>query len=454
MRSNRIAHILLVATLVCSCRQYVPAGRVFDESEHPPKKWTVLIYMSADNDLESAALQDFNELEAARTGDGNINILVLLDRHPAYDSSNDDWSDTRLYEVVHDDGGANSVMVSKRIACPQLGIGDTGEIELNLANPEVLGYLADFAIESYPADDYALIFWGHGTGWRSDAAFRTENAGTSRALAIDDSSSDFMGIAGANTSVRDKGIALIGFDTCFGALLEIAVEFRESAKWLCGSPGIIPSTGWDYTSLFTEFAATDQTVESFGASIVSQFAGQYANAPEASVSFIDLSAVEPLRAEFESFARAVADSIVSDAELGPVRTLMLDPIDLIHAYTYPCDAFIDIQTLAKKISANAGSITSDPSRLSLIIGTAGRVQECLSATIRSSWSSNPVEGTQLAVHLVPLAAGGVPLTPHHGGYTKGSGDPDQGAFVRMSTGWVPTALAGGTLLDRLFYTVF
>ncbi|MEW6069922.1 MAG: hypothetical protein AB1485_04835, partial [Candidatus Thermoplasmatota archaeon] len=96
------------------------------------KEWTFMVYMCADNDLEAAGIDDFNEMEyAGSTAD--INIIVEFDRHPNYDTSNGDWSTTRRYYVTTDPGGYNSAIQSDLIA-------DLGE--LNLGDPQVL---MDFA---------------------------------------------------------------------------------------------------------------------------------------------------------------------------------------------------------------------------------------------------------------------------------------------------------------------
>ena len=85
----------------------------------PEKELTLLVYMAADNDLESHALRNLKEMEHACFD--NMNVLVLLDRCDAYDETNDNWTDTRLFEVLHDDTNGSTI-VSKRLDCPPLGI--------------------------------------------------------------------------------------------------------------------------------------------------------------------------------------------------------------------------------------------------------------------------------------------------------------------------------------------
>ena len=104
-----------------------------------PKKLTLLVYMAADNDLERYALQNLKALEQADFY--RINVLVLLDRAENYDETNENWTDTRLFEVMHDNTNGNSI-VSKRLDCPPLGLSKDSPSELDMIielEPEVSG---------------------------------------------------------------------------------------------------------------------------------------------------------------------------------------------------------------------------------------------------------------------------------------------------------------------------
>jgi hypothetical protein len=113
--------------------------------------------MAADNNLESAAIADFNELEAVNLAGKQASILVLFDRGPGYDATNGDWTDTRLFEVKTDPSGNNGTIISTRLDCPQLGLSATSNTELDMADPLVLNWLIDYTKGTYTADNYGLI---------------------------------------------------------------------------------------------------------------------------------------------------------------------------------------------------------------------------------------------------------------------------------------------------------
>jgi hypothetical protein len=63
-------------------------------------KWTVMVYISGDNNLEDYVVKDL-ELELAPTGSSaNVQVIALADRGPGYDRSCGDWQSTKLYHVT------------------------------------------------------------------------------------------------------------------------------------------------------------------------------------------------------------------------------------------------------------------------------------------------------------------------------------------------------------------
>lgn len=77
--------------------------------------WLVLVYLDGDNNLEKAAIDDFNEMESAmyKLNNDGLNILALFDRTSGYDSTNGDWTGTRLYyiELDNDLNNINSTLL-------------------------------------------------------------------------------------------------------------------------------------------------------------------------------------------------------------------------------------------------------------------------------------------------------------------------------------------------------
>ena len=226
-----------------------------------PAKLTLVVYMAADNDLESYAVSNLKAMEHAEFE--NINVLVLLDRAEGFDETNGDWTDTRLFELVHDETDGN-LIVSRRISCPLLGLSNRVDTELDMGNPSVLWNLLNFAKNNYESDKYALIIWGHGTGWRYSAGgegsgpgadgSRGAGAAAARAVAVDDRTGSYMSVHDMGRALKGQGFSVVGFDTCFGGVFENVYEIKNYADYTVASPGITPSGGWNYKQLLEDLS--------------------------------------------------------------------------------------------------------------------------------------------------------------------------------------------------------
>ena len=75
--------------------QEEPESEPESEPQTEMAKLTLMVYMAADNDLESYALSNLKDMEKAVYE--KMNVLVLLDRAEGYDQTDGDWTDTRLF---------------------------------------------------------------------------------------------------------------------------------------------------------------------------------------------------------------------------------------------------------------------------------------------------------------------------------------------------------------------
>ena len=142
---------------------------ILETTEKPDsqeREWTILMYMSADNNLESAALEDFLEMEKSKLNTKEVTVLVLLDRCPSYDSSNGNWNNTKLFRLKTGSDEFSKEIISEDIECVELGLNATNQNELDMSAYMSLARSVNFVYENYPANHYGIIFWGHGEGWR------------------------------------------------------------------------------------------------------------------------------------------------------------------------------------------------------------------------------------------------------------------------------------------------
>ncbi len=285
--------------LMVSCRQPTPAKEV---------EWNFLVYMAADNDLESFAIQDINEME--RVGStAHVNILVLVDRSPYYDTTNGNWSGTRLYQITRDYQNSSTI-VSKLIK-------DYGE--LDMSNPRTLKKFVDYCNDYYPAARTLLTLWNHGSGVFPRSVVNT------RGMGIDETTGgspwDMLHtdeIATALTPQEGgKKIDILNVDACLMQMFEIGVELAEVAHIITASQASIPALGNEYTSLLQYITANfDQPSERIATYVVDHFYSFYDGYVKEPINYSALS-IDLLEGEvFPAFTRVVDKLLVlPEAEL-------------------------------------------------------------------------------------------------------------------------------------------
>ena len=384
------------------------------------KAVTLMVYMAADNDLEPHALANLKAMERGIRDD--INVLVLLDRCELYDETEGDWTDTRLFEVLHDES-SGSIIKSKRLSCLEIGLTATDNTELDMANPKVLKSFIEFGKSSYPAEKFALIIWGHGSGWK--------------AFAIDDRTDSYMSVKELAQAVREQDLSVIAFDTCFGGVLENLYELKDCAEFTVASPGVTPGSGWNYNLLLEKLSSKECSSEAIAKSM------RDSSFVESQI-FINHK-LDKLFIAFEAFSKELS-ATVTDSES---QQKVFDELIKIKSYCYsqnPCDLYLDVFSMADKW-AGAEELETETG-LSL---SAFRLKEALRETVLSVENINPAIG----IHLIPISESGAFASVHSVDYIKDKNRTDQNSFIRESNWWVPTKERNSaSLLDKIFYTVY
>lgn len=430
MRGKGFA-FLLAAFMMAACSNPASHGKIEDvtEPEKEPAELTLMVYMAADNDLESYALENLKAMERAVYS--KVNVLVLMDRSESYDETEGNWTDTRLFEVTHDEGNDSSIK-SKRLSCPSLGLSETESTELDMANSSVLRNFIEFGKASYEAKNYALIIWGHGTGWRY-CPENTGGNGAARAVAVDDRSGSYMSVHSLGQAVRGQGLKIIGFDTCFGGVLENVYELKDCADFTVACPGVTPSGGWNYKRLLETVSGSNFSIQNIAAAMAQ-------SSSVAATVFTNAKLTELFTA-FELFSRRLAASITNASS----RDEVLNTLNSVRSYCYtqnPCDIYLDLFSLAEKYQASSNVELS-------------QAAVNLKNTINQTVSSPSVSGSGVGVHYIPKTSSGAMAGVHSAAYLRDASGSDQCAFIKESQWWVPTTGGNsGSLLDKLFYTVY
>lgn len=277
-------------------------------------RWTFLIYLDADNNLETAGVGDFQEM--AKVGSSSlVNIVVQMDRHPGtnlpqYTGFYGGWDGTRRFLVKKDDDPS---------VTPLQDLG-----EKNMGDPEVLRDFVEWGVKNYPAKHYALVIWNHGDGWRAtmqklmlkikDARSRGEQEwGISKAIAHDDTDNDVLYMKEVQTALESavtnlKGnngfekFDIIGFDACLMGMVEVAYAMRNVTNYMVGSEDLEPGDGWPYDLILKELiSAQSVTPDKLAGIIVTEYVNSYRGRTGITQGAVDISKLNPLVTAIDAF---------------------------------------------------------------------------------------------------------------------------------------------------------
>ncbi|MCL5036430.1 MAG: clostripain-related cysteine peptidase [Chloroflexi bacterium] len=251
------------------------------------KKWTVMVYMDGDNNLEEYGIQDLNEMETQGSTD-DVNFVVQFDRIPGNDSTNGNWTDTRRFYVTKD---SNTSIINSQM------VQDMGE--LDMSNPQTLVNFATWTMENYPARHYMLVLWNHGGGVKSAeqrAVFKDicwdDTTGYNAALTMVEMKTALSDIYTAT----GKKIDLLAFDACYMDMLEIGYQARNYANYMAASENTEPGEGYPYNLIASDLVSNpNMTPAQLGISIVDNYNDFYSAQSGICYSLTDLSKINAVR---------------------------------------------------------------------------------------------------------------------------------------------------------------
>jgi len=348
----------------------------------PPRdntaEWTVMVYLDSDNNLESAGIDDINEMEIVGSTT-DVNIVVQVDRIPysvlaannqgyADDVSNGNWTNTRRYYITQD---FDPVQINSQLKS------DMGE--LNMGDPQTLIDFTNWATINYPAKKYLLVIWNHGGGFRSSAY-------TAKDIAWDDTSGRDKitmpeleyALSAINTQMGKK-IDIVGMDACFMAMTEVAYQIKEYTDILVTSEESEPFDGWPYDTILGELAGNPLiSSEQFAADIVDKyiFSYPYNNVTQ---SAIDLSYMDTLAGQLSNLALA----IMSDSSTTKSKYVLAST----SSQHYGDWDFIDLHDFCNQLVVYSNSLE--------VKNIASSIQQTLSYTvIKSGYNGGSVSGSK------------------------------------------------------------
>ena len=272
----------------------------------PVKEWTVLIYVSARNNLGLEALKDVNEMEAAGTTD-KVNVVAELGRvncappfnpfagAPPPPPPQAEWTGSRRF-LIQKDPDPLTITSPALALFPDADMGDWR-------------HLADFIAwgkANFPAKKYMLIVGGHGSGWRGVKP----PAGAPRGISYDDVSKGHIAPAELALAIKaGGGVEVYASDACLMQTIEVVYELKDSAAYLVGSQEATPGGGYNYEVFLKALAAAPGDAFAAAQHIMTGFTGYYGPLGQSvTMSIVRPAHAAELAGKLDRFARLVAAS--------------------------------------------------------------------------------------------------------------------------------------------------
>jgi hypothetical protein len=270
---------------------YRPARIAAPSLPQAKKKWSILVYMCADNNLSSYSAMDIAEMQKSGSDD-NVNIAALWDNDP----SQEDGKQSQKHGYYYIEKAGVSLLK------------DVGEV--NMGNPATAEAFIDFAAVNMPAERYMFIYWNHGGAVDRSAA--------ARGVAWDDTNGgdhltelEQKEIMAYFKKKIGKKIDIVGFDACLMATAEIAVQYKDTASYLIASEETIAGEGWDYSFLSKLKSSPSMTPKTLCKHTLNYYSKYYADQPDATLSVLDLSQAGKLASAIDAFAVSAMNSGVA-----------------------------------------------------------------------------------------------------------------------------------------------
>jgi hypothetical protein len=332
--------ILLAALLITSVAS----------ADTPTREWTFMLFMAADNNLESGTSLDINELEKFGSNE-KIAYIAQIDRNGNFSNDSElKWSGTRRFYVTRD---KNPKKMSSKM------VEDLGEVDMS--SPEALTDFVRWAHENYPAKKYALILWNHGTGWKEiqpsimefdsppvsfSEGFDAALSNISYNISYDDTSHSSMDIPTLREtlaevkSILGQPIDLLGFDACLMQMVEVGWAAAPFALYQVGSPDQEPERGWPYDLIADSLRKKpDMGPEDLGQIIIRTYKQSYSGGSQGNtavvLSLFNLQQIDKFRQKLDDFCFTLRKNISDIDKIEKCRDNALkysygDYIDLGH----------------------------------------------------------------------------------------------------------------------------
>jgi len=198
--------------------------------------WLLMFYLDGDHQYELAIIDALNELEAGFSITGEVEVLIMIDRHDEYDRSAGNWTGAKYYRLQPN---------SDPMAIGSEMLLDLGEV--NMGDGITLRDFVMWSQGLFSAEKQALIILDHGEGLTGISWDFT-------------SDSDFITLDELQEAMSGLHVDLLVTEACRMGYVEVAYEWRTFTDYIAFSQSSMLIESLDYEAVISELCF-DPTIE-------------------------------------------------------------------------------------------------------------------------------------------------------------------------------------------------
>jgi hypothetical protein len=293
--------------------------------------------MNASNDLQPFSLLNVAQMVSVGSDASNVNIVLQWKQSSESELSQyctciPSFVGTRRY-LLHNHGATSlcsnltdyttcstadpTVLDADRLPDPSTNSIDpnTGIGTSDMGDYTVLQNFVSWGMTNYPASNYALVIWDHGSAWRPVPGFRAAKGKTaSRAVSQDYVTGDEIEtqqIQSALTGLPHK-LDMVIFDCSLEGMVEVAYQINPVSRVMVCSEESPPGPGYPYQEWLATLKTAGQNPCAVGTSIVQDMVNYptYDSSPvgyqdSLTQSVIDLSQMPNVATALQAFGTAM-----------------------------------------------------------------------------------------------------------------------------------------------------
>ncbi len=268
---------MITTLLLCACHHHTPEPT---PNSTQSKRMTVITYIMAENSLSHFYGSDLNEMAAAaKSIPSDCNYVVYVDAENA----------PKIYTIDAKEGLVTRMETD----------------ECDSASPKTFRDVLSRIITLYPADNYGLIMWSHGSGWIPEyQSMQNSTSRGNKTIGVDNNINSKTLNTGSELDIIDMRLALealnvhwdyIFFDACFMQCVELDYELHRLADYIIASPAEIPGEGAPYDKIMPYLVRKDNmSIEQSVQHIVSTYQDHYDKTDGVVLSAVRCSEMENL----------------------------------------------------------------------------------------------------------------------------------------------------------------